>query len=562
MWSSEYRIKGHRESADSQNPGNFRALLAFRVNSSDNVLKEHFIAAPRNAQYTSHMIQNDLIALIGKFIQKAILNEIHAGSKLFAVIADECRDCANKEQMSLVVRYVDTHSTIQEAFLALVECDCGTSGEQLAALIENTCCTIGLDMTWCRGQGYDRAGNMAGQCNGAAKLVQSKFPKAFYFHCASHKLNLCIAHFCKLTSVANMIDRISSFADFFNSSPKRQTSLEEHICKYPDVLKSKLLPLCRTRWVERINALEVALDLLEVIVDTFSDMIENTEKKWNRDTVVQASSFQKRIDFEFIINLVLTQKVIVYTAGITTSLQKRGFDLVSLNDQIQLVIRTLQNVRKDVSNFHHDCHKQATKLAQKIDVEVKMPRICGQQTHRRNALPDVQADQSTEQQVKNYFRINVTIPILDDVITSLQQRFSDGQDIIMMKGMALLPSYVITKLDWKTTLHPFLEIYSDEVTSCHAVDSELKLWNEMWKDRWESHWKSIQEQHVQTVGGHIKLTIAEITKLKMNGVPNTVALTLIDLNKDIFPNIHHLLTILAVLPITTCEAERSFSSLR
>ena len=55
----------------------------------------------------------------------------------------------------------------------------------MAALIENTCCTIRLDRTLCRGQGYDVAGNMTGQCNGAAKLVQSKFPKAFYFHCAS-----------------------------------------------------------------------------------------------------------------------------------------------------------------------------------------------------------------------------------------------------------------------------------------------------------------------------------------------------------------------------------------
>ena len=58
-----------RESSDSQNPGNL-ALLAFRVDSGDNVLKEHFLTAPRNAQYTSQMIQNDLIALIGKYIQK------------------------------------------------------------------------------------------------------------------------------------------------------------------------------------------------------------------------------------------------------------------------------------------------------------------------------------------------------------------------------------------------------------------------------------------------------------------------------------------------------------
>ena len=91
-----------------------------------------------------------------------------------------------------------------------------------------------------------------------------------------------------------------------------------------------------------------------------------------------------------------------------------------------------------------------------------MPQICGQLTHPRNALPDAQTDQSTEQQVRNYFRINVTISILDNVITNLQQRFSDGQDIIT-KGMALLPLYIITKPDWKTTLQPSLEFYSDEV---------------------------------------------------------------------------------------------------
>ena len=72
-----------------------------------------------------------------------------------------------------------------------------------------------------------------------------------------------------------------------------------------------------------------------------------------------------------------------------------------------MVFRTLQNVRKIVSSFHHDCHEQVTKLAGKINVEVKIPPICSRQTHRRNALPDDQADQPPGQQVKNYFQINV-----------------------------------------------------------------------------------------------------------------------------------------------------------
>ena len=141
-----------------------------------------------------------------------------------------------------------------------------------------------------------------------------------------------------------MMDAISSFANYFNFSPKRQSALEEFVSKYPDAVKSKLLPLCRTRWVERINALEVSLDLLEAVFETFCHIEENSDGSWNRESVIQASSFIKRIDFEFIINLVITQKVIVYTAGITTSLQKRGIDLVNVDNQVQLVIRTLQDV--------------------------------------------------------------------------------------------------------------------------------------------------------------------------------------------------------------------------
>ena len=55
--------------------------------------------------------------------------------------------------------------------------------------------------------------------------------------------------------------------------------------------------------------------------------------------------------------------------------------------------------------------------------------------------------------------------------------------------------------------------------------------------------------------------IAEINKLKIIAIPNSIATTLIDLHKHIFPNIHHLLILLAVLPMTTCEAEHHFSSL-
>ncbi len=53
--------------------------------------------------------------------------------------------------------------------------------------------TLGLDLTFMRGQGYDGAGSMAGSNKGLASRVQAKYPLAWYFHCAGHILNLVIA---------------------------------------------------------------------------------------------------------------------------------------------------------------------------------------------------------------------------------------------------------------------------------------------------------------------------------------------------------------------------------
>ena len=144
-------------------------------------------------------------------------------------MADESRDVANQEQLSLVVRYVNDSNEIEESFLTFVKCEDGVTGKQLAKMIEDTCMSLGLDLTLCRGQGYDGASNMSGKNQGVSAILLSKYPKAMYFHCASHKLNLCIVQACKLTSIANMMDTISCLANFFNFSPQRQQQLDNYV---------------------------------------------------------------------------------------------------------------------------------------------------------------------------------------------------------------------------------------------------------------------------------------------------------------------------------------------
>ena len=59
-------------------------------------------------------------------------------------------------------------------------------------------------------------------------------------------------------------------------------------------------------------------------------------------------------------------------------------------------------------------------------MDIKRPRIRGRQVHRQNAL-QLNSGLSEEQITEAYFRINVTIPLLDDVLGSLRTGFEEGQ---------------------------------------------------------------------------------------------------------------------------------------
>ena len=97
-------------------------------------LKSHLDSASLRETYISKTIQNDLIKLCGKYICDAILTEIRANG-FFSIIADEATDSSNTEQLSVVLRFVDSDTKAREEFMGFTECRSGLTGEALAATI-------------------------------------------------------------------------------------------------------------------------------------------------------------------------------------------------------------------------------------------------------------------------------------------------------------------------------------------------------------------------------------------------------------------------------------------
>uniref|UniRef100_C6JRQ0 DUF4371 domain-containing protein n=1 Tax=Sorghum bicolor TaxID=4558 RepID=C6JRQ0_SORBI len=79
----------------------------------------------------------------------------------FAVLVDEARDASIKEEMTMVVRFVNDKGSVIERFLGLQHVSDTTSSSLKEAMV-SMLARHGLSIAKVRGQGYDGASNMTG----------------------------------------------------------------------------------------------------------------------------------------------------------------------------------------------------------------------------------------------------------------------------------------------------------------------------------------------------------------------------------------------------------------
>jgi hypothetical protein len=216
-------FRGHDESEESSNRGNFIELLKFLAENSEEVNKYVLNNAPGNCTLTSPTIQKQIIHCCALETRKKIIEEL--GDEPYAILADESSDISHKEQLALCLRYVDKLGRPCEHFIGVVHVD-DTTSLSLKKAIEGLLVSNGLSMQQIRGQGYDGASNMKGDIKGLKTLIRQESPSAYYIHCFAHQLQLVLVAVAKgNTDCKTFFDQVSILLNIVGVSCKRHDML-------------------------------------------------------------------------------------------------------------------------------------------------------------------------------------------------------------------------------------------------------------------------------------------------------------------------------------------------
>ncbi|KAL5828314.1 hypothetical protein ACOSQ4_020111 [Xanthoceras sorbifolium] len=506
-------FRGHDESLESKNRGNFIELLKILANYNDDVAKVVLENAPKTAKYTSPKIQKEIVQILSNKVRMHIREEI--GDAKFCVLVDEARDVAKNEQMALVLRFVDKEGFIRELFLDIVHVK-----DTTAITLKKELCTIfsrhALNVQNIRGQGYDGASNMRGEWNGLQALFLSECPCAYYIHCMAHRLQLALIS-SKLTSAVNII----------GASCKRNSELQsakkdaiEHMITIDELETGKganqLENLQRagdTRWGSHFHSICSLLRLFGptcVVLQNIINDGSNYTQRGDADAAYDAIT-----SFEFIFILHLMKEIMGFTDILCQALQQKSQDISNAMHLVSTTKALIQNMREDgweslLKNVNSFCSRY------EIDVPNMSDRYLmgrGRSSHKKEHIT-----------IEHHYRVEIFTVTIDSQLQELNNRFSE-------QAMELLT--LSSALDPRDSFKSF------------NIDNICKLADKFYPMDFTEHERDLLSFELK----HYKLFVSQQQVFQK-------------MSSHHFPLIDRLIRLILTLPVSTATTERAFSAMK
>lgn len=471
--------------------------------------------------YFSSDIQNEIIEVLGRRVKSEMISTVKK-AKYYSILFDATPDASRQEQVTQIIRYVridGNQCSIEESFLDFIATE-EKSGAGLAQEIMKKLAADGLQLSDCRGQGYDNGANMAGIYNGAQAFITQQNSDARFVTCAAHSLNLVGVHSASVSAVmVTFFGTVQSMFNYFSSSTSRWQKLKS-------VLNVSLKSHTDTRWTSRASAVAALqtqiVDVCNVLREISSDNGANAESRSGADRLLNS------IDFPFLCFLQMWKMVLQQIDRVNRSLQAKGISVLTAAQMLNGLVESIQELRNTGTT---ELFSEAKSAATDLNIKAMFPTKRKRKVKR---MASEEAEDEGHQLTAEQLFDRECNMVYDRILSEIRSRF------VQMRAVASDFGFLDGKIMFQTSVVDLKKA---------AVDLALKYSDDLDTTEFQLEVESFKHQARA-------LTVNEPSPLDLLQLIHQLAL------EDVYPNIEIALRLLLTLPVTVASCERSFSKLK
>ncbi|XP_078166184.1 uncharacterized protein LOC144560818 [Carex rostrata] len=345
----------------------------------------------------------------------------------FLNVYSKANEDKNKEQMAVLLCYVDKRGHVLEQFIRIVHVT-DTTALSLKEAISAFLFSLNLSLSRVREQGYDGVSNMRGSFNGLKSLILRENSSAHYIHCFAHQLQLALVYVARHNDDADwFFVLLSQSCNIVGGSAKRRDLFrEKQTIKVIEELShgnletgkglNQELGLRRsgdTRWGSHYGSVLNLLATFSCVIEVLQIVGKDSPKQ---DQKTEANRLVKFLqDFDFVFLLHLMKNVLGITNELCLALQRKDQDIENEMALVKVAKDRLQAMRDDgwtclldeVSSF---CTKH----------EINIPNM-----ENRFVLQGKSARKAPHITHLHHYRVDIFCAIIDTQLQELNNRFDE-----------------------------------------------------------------------------------------------------------------------------------------
>lgn len=342
------------------NEGNFIGLVKLMAGENMTLAKhiqkcqESAKAGRRNeSTFISPCFVNNALFNIRKYLVKSIVNEIVRNGGCFGLLMDGSQDISTKEQISVVVRYINDTNGIVEHTISFFNAK-DTSGKAIYETLRKVLAGIGLSLSNVIGCSFDGAQNMRSEAIGVNAYIKQNNINCIYIWCLIHRFNLAVKVATNSERVKCILKIAEDSAKLFRSSHIKMNVWIEVAKSIPNFNSQRRLKLIgTTRWSSKQNAIDSIISnetnlyvLLKALIKLCS------VKNLDGDSLANVcANLNAWLEYENVMTTFVLHKIFTLIVPTTKFLQKVGLHIVDGIQSLQNSNQRLEESKARLNNY-------------------------------------------------------------------------------------------------------------------------------------------------------------------------------------------------------------------